>query len=161
MATKDTVVQELVVNTLTQAQFDAAKEAGTLSPYELYGTPDTTSEQLKNKLDVGLENAVAETKTTIVGWGIPDYSAGVSFTPAVGTTFTAPSDGIALVYLSVTGGNGNLVFNGTTIGLFGGSNANHNNFLLPVNKGDIITVTMNVGAIGNSIGNFYPLKGAN
>lgn len=42
MATKDTVVQELVVNTLTQAQFDAAKEAGTLSPYELYGTPDTS-----------------------------------------------------------------------------------------------------------------------
>ncbi len=38
----DTVVQELVINTLTQAQFDAAKEAGTLSPYELYGTPDTS-----------------------------------------------------------------------------------------------------------------------
>lgn len=42
MATQDTVVQELVVNTLTQAQFDAAKEAGTLSPYELYGTPDAS-----------------------------------------------------------------------------------------------------------------------
>lgn len=42
MATKDTVVQELVVNTLTQAQFKAAQEAGTLSPYELYGTPDTS-----------------------------------------------------------------------------------------------------------------------
>ena len=39
----DTVVQELVINTLTQAQFDAAKEAGTLSPYELYGTPDTSA----------------------------------------------------------------------------------------------------------------------
>lgn len=38
----DTVVQELVINTLTQAQFDAAKESGTLSPYELYGTPDTS-----------------------------------------------------------------------------------------------------------------------
>ena len=38
----DTVVQELVINTLTQAQFDAAKVAGTLSPYELYGTPDTS-----------------------------------------------------------------------------------------------------------------------
>ena len=38
----DTVVQELVINTLTQAQFDAAKGAGTLSPYELYGTPDTS-----------------------------------------------------------------------------------------------------------------------
>lgn len=38
----DTVVQELVINTLTQAQFNAAKEAGTLSPYELYGTPDTS-----------------------------------------------------------------------------------------------------------------------
>jgi hypothetical protein len=38
----DTVVQELVINRLTQAQFDAAKKAGTLSPYELYGTPDTS-----------------------------------------------------------------------------------------------------------------------
>lgn len=42
MATKDTVVQELIVNTLTQAQFDSAEKAGTLSPYELYGTPDTS-----------------------------------------------------------------------------------------------------------------------
>ena len=42
MATKDTVVQELVVNTLTHKQFKAAQEAGTLSPYELYGTPDTS-----------------------------------------------------------------------------------------------------------------------
>lgn len=43
MATKDTVVQELVVNTLTHKQFKAAQEAGTLSPYELYGTPDTSA----------------------------------------------------------------------------------------------------------------------
>lgn len=42
MATQDTVVQELVVNTLTHKQFKAAQEAGTLSPYELYGTPDTS-----------------------------------------------------------------------------------------------------------------------
>lgn len=42
MATKDTVVQELVVNTLTHKQFKAAQEAGTLTPYELYGTPDTS-----------------------------------------------------------------------------------------------------------------------
>lgn len=95
MATKDTVVQELVVNTLTQAQFDAAKEAGTLSPYELYGTPDTTSEQLKNKLDVGLGNAVAETKTTIVGWGMPDYSAGVELSISDGT-ITMPFTGFII-----------------------------------------------------------------
>lgn len=43
MATQDTVVQELVVNTLTHKQFKAAQEAGTLSPYELYGTPDTSA----------------------------------------------------------------------------------------------------------------------
>lgn len=100
-------------------------------------------------------------KATIAGWGMPDYSAGVSFTPAVDTTFTAPTDGVALVYFKVTGGNGNLVFNGTTIGLFGGSNANHNNFSLPMNKGDTITITMNAGSPDNSIGNFYPLKGVN
>lgn len=38
----DTEVKELVVNTLTHKQFKAAQEAGTLSPYELYGTPDTS-----------------------------------------------------------------------------------------------------------------------
>lgn len=52
----DTVVQELVINTLTQAQFDAAKEAGTLSPYELYGTPDTSAETLNTKADRNLLN---------------------------------------------------------------------------------------------------------
>ena len=59
MATKDTVVQELVVNTLTQAQFDAAKESGTLNPYELYGTPDTTAETLNGKADTDLGNIPA------------------------------------------------------------------------------------------------------
>lgn len=42
MATKDTVVQELVINTLTHKQFKAAQKAGALSPYELYGTPDSS-----------------------------------------------------------------------------------------------------------------------
>lgn len=124
-------------------------------------TAGLNAELFNGKLDIELSNANDATKSTVVGWGIPDYSAGVSFTPAVGTTFTAPTDGVALVYFRVSGGNGNLVFNSTTIGLFGGSNANHNNFSLPMNKGDTITITMNAGAVDNSTGIFYPLKGAN
>lgn len=42
MANKDTIVADLVFNTLTQKQFDNADTAGSLNAYELYATPDNS-----------------------------------------------------------------------------------------------------------------------
>lgn len=107
----DTVVQELVINTLTQAQFDAAKEAGTLTPYELYGTPDTSADRDLMNITDGAKELMAH--SSMPSSTYKDLTLGAS-----GTKYTAPADG--WFYLQKTAGTagayvslscGNMVIN--------------------------------------------------
>lgn len=56
MTKTDTNIPELVINTLTNAEYEAAKQAGEISSTELYMTTDDpdyiTADQLENKQDL-------------------------------------------------------------------------------------------------------------
>lgn len=131
------------------------------------------SEALNNKTDLDFNNMNPSdlSKDTIVGWGIPDYSAGVDITwtnetknitiPS-GTVlssqayFIAPSDGFVVLHASVSNGaeyvlvNENVVENpGTNV---------YVNARFPVSKGDEIRV-VTVSRYYNC--QFFPFKGVN
>lgn len=95
-------------------------------------------------------------KETIVGWGMPDYSAGVTMT----TPYTSPKSGfiIGIHNLSDNGArsltiNGNVLYNNSSgASYLHGQSAG---FCYPVAKGDVISWT-NFNAM-----TFYPSKGVN
>ena len=65
MAT-DTNLSELVINYLTQAQFDAAVSGGTINANEIYLTPDnTTIPTTANSATTGITASTTATKTTL------------------------------------------------------------------------------------------------
>lgn len=59
MANVDKVIKDLVINEMSQEEFDAQKAAGTIAPNEIYVTPDKTDDKLDKKVSViqGEENA--------------------------------------------------------------------------------------------------------
>ena len=97
-----------------------------------------------------IENFPKNYKSTIIGWGIPDYTAGVS----VSSGFVAPCLGLYRHYgIDVSG---NVYVNGVQVDLFvwhKGSWAAHAGCTLLLDKGDIITITGDTPAA-----NFYPFK---
>ena len=117
---------------------------------------------LSGKADTNLGNTIPSQsfKEMSVGWGMPDYSAGVSVANStILSGFTAPSDGV----LIFDGGMANATING--IGIASGYYYTPNNasFGQPVSillsKGDILKAANLYGTTDHSI--FYPLKGVN
>lgn len=100
-------------------------------------------------------NVTQDGKDAAIGWGMPDYSAGI----IIQQPYTAPSDGVVSVATwTGTGGQNNYCFvNGTVVSGFtsGGVSATNSSQLF-VQKGDVITWNN----VGDSI-RFFPLKGAN
>lgn len=64
MATTETIINELKINVLTQEQYDAAVEAGTVNSDELYMTP---SDEFYTKTEV--DELIANIKTLSVYTG--------------------------------------------------------------------------------------------
>lgn len=113
---------------------------------------------LGGKANVGLDNVspAQSFKDMSVGWGIPDYSAGIDINA---TSYTAPTDGIVLINcVHADHGKNNAYINGVQVYDFGmtGSYANGTMtpFETPVSAGDVITSNRNILK-------FYPLKGVN
>lgn len=108
------------------------------------------AETINNKADISLNNInpSASAKEMIVGWGLPDYTAGVS----VSSGFVAPCPGLYRHYsVDVTG---NTYVNGVQVDTFTwkkGSWAGHAGCTLLLDKGDVIT-----GDTPNA--KFYPFK---
>lgn len=110
---------------------------------------------INGKADVDLSNMnpTQTVKNTIVGWGMPDFSAGVAFTG----TITLPCD--ALVYSYISGGGGNWVGAGFYI-----------NGVLMSNSSLYSSTSCCYAAKGSTVQNhnegggtckYYPLKGVN
>ena len=100
-----------------------------------------------------LSNITATGKETSVGWGMPDYTAGVALsdiTPS--NSYTAPSNG----YLFGTVYNGTLYVNGK-IASYGDGISYAFPAAVVLAKTDVVTMS------GNKFGraNFYPCKGVN
>lgn len=107
--------------------------------------------QLSNKADVDLSNMnpTQTVKNTIVGWGMPDFSAGVAFTG----TITLPCD--ALVYSYKSGGGNwegaSFTVNGVQIS---------NSAIYSSTSCCYVAKGSNVVATSGSC-KYYPLKGVN
>lgn len=115
-------------------------------------------EDLNLKANSDLSNVanVAQSfKEQSVGWGMPDYSAGVG--KAANTQFTAESDGFLLYnYASATSAN-TLTINGISINLTTQAQYSHGvALMLPIPQGTTYKLTGG----GNKL-IFYPLKGVN
>lgn len=107
-------------------------------------------------VDVDLSNVTTGGIERAVGWGIPDYSAGVSLTTG---TFTALNDGCIIATMSslnnkykiqLTDSEGEVLIAGKTVGVY----ADDNSGTLLVKKGQTYYVT-NTGAKIT----YYPMLG--
>lgn len=111
---------------------------------------DNIMTDLNGKADVDLSNVDRE---TIVGWGMPDYTAGIAITTPYNNPYTAQANGWVFGYISVGPGFTNKIFVNSKevtiqVGVSFGS-------LFPVSKGDIITTD---AVVGDFV--FYPCIGA-
>lgn len=109
---------------------------------------------LSGKADTNLGNTTPSQsfKEMSVGWGMPDYSAGVSVT----LPYTANKKCFVVAYASVQNKTISFFINGTYVYTSGGTNALYDSrkgFYLDV--GDVLSCDI------SSTGNMYPLKGVN
>lgn len=138
---------------------------GEFTQTALENTAGLNASLFNGKADIDLTNAVSNAssvaKETIVGWGLPDYSAGINVTSSLfnNKSYTAPSKGV-LFNAMIPTYNTDIKINGNSVGtrLY----STYGNWIPTpyyLNKGDIFSVS---GWIGNSGGAyFFPLKGVN
>lgn len=119
-----------------------------------------------NSANVSLSNVSSAGKQTSVGWGMPNYAAGVSVSfPLSNSKFTAPSKGIYMVNAKWAGDNNgvNAFVNGTKIASGGNSQPGGayvdtgSSVFIPLDKGDILYFDQACRAVRLSM--FYPMKG--
>lgn len=121
-------------------------------------------EDLNLKANTDLSNVASVSQTfkdLSVGWGMPDYSAGVSISS--GHEATESGWVISNIYSDwgTSSANGRLSINGIVVSAnyhsAGGAGKGHNNvFIVPISKGDVVTYTGNVSGVI-----FYPCRGVN
>lgn len=119
-----------------------------------------------NSANVSLSNVSSAGKQTSVGWGMPNYAAGISVSfPLSDSKFTAPSKGIYMVNAKWAGNNDgvNAFVNGTKIASGGNSQPGGayvdtgSSVFIPLDKGDILYFNQACRAVRLSM--FYPMKG--
>ena len=107
-----------------------------------------------------IENFPKNYKSTIIGWGIPDYSAGI--TKNFNTSYTAESNGELLFFNQRNSSHGNssceITINGTKIP-FSYSSANYASVtgVVRLFTGDTYYISIANSSIGTII--FYPITG--
>lgn len=105
---------------------------------------------LAGRATTDMNNITSTGKETVVGWGMPDYTAGISLT-GISSPYVAPADGIIYFERNL----GSLTINGTAY--VGGSNQTYSSYsnTILVNKGDSLSWTNSTPYAGT----FYPMKG--
>lgn len=146
----------------------------------LAGTPDITGKAntslnnldstgqavIDGKVDLNLNNMnpSATSKETIVGWGMPDYSAQIALsTGTAEQTYTAPSKGY-IGYSFLISGNVTGYIKVNEIQVISNSPAGGNYYdfvsgLIPVDKNDVIKYYSNQASGKFNNFQFYPVKG--
>lgn len=158
------VVGEWVVGSVaTLGEADAESLLASVTTLE---SNVTTLESNVGVLTTRVSNAEAidaEGRLKIVGWGMPDYSAGITVSGV--TTYTAPTAGLLIWYEGAGVVNGSrtktLTVNGKFVGKFyhySWSAETGSSIAVPVfvEKGDV--VVFSTASTSSTI--FYPLKGA-
>ena len=102
-------------------------------------------------------------KEVVVGWGIPDYSAGVSvICPIQDAPFVAPCDGVYVTNFATSNSIVYLYIDGVQSGFShsnAGSNRDYLSHFIPLPKGATIYWNGKVATVNTSM--FYPFKGVN
>lgn len=125
---------------------------------------ETDAANLLNGLStLEIEKLSRGDKAEIVGWGMPDYSAGIDFArPVEATPYTAPCAGWYVTSFQHLNGEDQLVINGVDSAFAMSSptsNRDRCTIVVPLCKGDVIYWKLTGGTCTTSM--FYPLKGAN
>lgn len=118
------------------------------------------TEALNDKLDRDAGNPETAGKQTIVGWGLPDYTAGVG----VSSGYTATAKCWLRAHVSGDGGSGTageayIQINGVTIDYARVSSWSYqtiNDLVAPLDVGDVVTAYTNRGTATMTI---FPMKG--
>ena len=116
--------------------------------------------QVLTKVANGIDRTSATDRETVVGWGMPDYSAGIDIKSQTNAGYTAPSKGF-IVFYSKQGTqahtlkiNDNVISTGASSG-----NTYDCTYCLPVEKGDVFKYSVAVSYVDSAY--FFPLKGVN
>lgn len=131
---------------------------GSFTQTAIENTAGLNSELFNDKVDLNLNNMnpSAAAKQTIVGWGMPDYSAGV----AVTFPYTAPSDGVIFYSWGSSGATSDIVINNVIVGQYKTDNGNIHSQKVYLSRGDVIAPSG--GSVQSSFTQiFFPLKGVN
>ena len=129
---------------------------GRITSFEPFTVDSVANSNASNFSQAGRE--------TIVGWGMPDYSAGISVSfPLSNSKYTAPRKGFYFAMGFISNNYSQAVVNGVTIpvGFWGrtSSNVDGSSVSILLDKGDELYFTNNLSnVIGSS---FYPCKGVN
>lgn len=118
--------------------------------------------QVLTKVANGIDKTVKSDRETVVGWGMPDYTAVIDLSNSLATV--VESDGWFWAYGAATGNqsvnNVGVKINGLFFTLAGayneGNGQNFASLFMPVNKGDTIDPDGDVRYL-----KFYPCKGVN
>jgi len=158
MANTETTVSNLKINRLTQTQLE---NASSLSNTEAYWVdPQFTGD--KPLITDSNGDIVETSKNTVVGWGMPDYSAGVAKSEGTAFTVTEPCLLQARATYSAGGSMGLTVkINNETF-----SHSVQGNLVefyycyYFLSAGDEVTVTMQMPSYMTCNITVFPLKGA-
>lgn len=115
-------------------------------------TAGLNSELFNGKMDLDAGNATSSTKEAIVGWGMPDYTAGIAKT--VGASYKAEQNGFIKIDI-INNSYGSLVIDGVTVvgTLTNNASMCALSFVFPIAKGQVYN------ASGVYSITFYPAKG--
>lgn len=89
MAQNDTIVSDLIFNSMSQEEFDAQMQAETLDPNQFYLTPDTTKTRL-DELDT--KTTLLESKTTSLDNNKQDVATAVNYDNITNCITEIPQD---------------------------------------------------------------------
>lgn len=123
---------------------------GGFSDNAIEQTAGINAEAFNEKMDGDATNATASGKENVVGWGMPDYSSGVS----VNFPFTAPSKGFIIGNADNNNASIGISINGVSVGTI----SPYETFVcLPIDKNDVFTRASNFEGYNRLV--FYPMKG--
>lgn len=134
---------------------------GNFTQTALENTAGITAATLQTKADLDLGNTVPSQsfKTKVIGWGMPDYSAGTSLTLST-TNQTISSKGFIYcgnTYNGISNTTRSIYINDVRFSIVGsGSGNNYGSVLIPVDVGDTYKVDITTGIEAM----FFPCKGA-
>ncbi len=110
--------------------------------------------------DIDLSNISNTGKTTVIGWGMPDYSAGVDISgyKTVGNQFTAPKDGFLSFVITSNSYNYAYIDNVAVCAANNNDTYARASITLPIGKGQTFYCAGIVNMSGYT-SQFFPVKG--